>query len=79
MQIFHIIEETTDQQVIEIHAPSISDAIGRYISVATNDNWESIEKNGNALIWNFPDEYCIMTMATPNLVFARWTHKKGLY
>lgn len=79
MQIFHIIEETNDQQVVEIHAPTLSDAIGRYISVSTNEHWHSIEKNGDTLIWNFPDEYCILTLATPHLVFTRWVHKKGLY
>jgi hypothetical protein len=80
MQVFHIIEETTDQQVIEIHAPSASEAIAIYLANGTHEHWDSIERlPGNRLLWNFPSEYCTMCAKTEHLIFAKWTHKKGLY
>ena len=79
LKVFHIIEETADQQVVEIHAPSASDAISLYLRHSTHEQWDSIEQNGHKVIWNFPSEYCIMHAQTEYLIFAKWTHKKGLY
>lgn len=79
LKVFHIIEETTDQQVVEIHAQSVHEAIGIYLKHSTHEQWDSIERNGHKVIWNFPSEYCIITAQTEHLVFAKWVHKKGLY
>lgn len=80
INVYHIIEETTDQQVMEIHAPSISKAISVYLTHCTREHWDSIERlPGNRLLWNFPSEYCTMYAKTERLIFAKWTHKKGLY
>lgn len=80
INVYHIIEETTDQQVVEIHAPSASEAIAIYLAHSTHERWDSIERlPGNRLLWNFPSEYCTMYAQTEHLIFAKWTHKKGLY
>lgn len=79
LKVFHIIEETTDQQVVEIHAQNANEAIGVYMEHCTHEQWDSIEKNGHRIIWNFPSEYCVMTAQTEHLIFAKWIHKKGLY
>jgi hypothetical protein len=80
MQVYHIIEETIDQQVVEIHAPSASEAIAIYLKHSTHEHWDTIERlPGNRLLWNFPSEYCTMSAETEHLIFAKWTHKLGLY
>jgi hypothetical protein len=79
IKVYHIIEETNDQQVVEIHAPSASEAVAIYLAHSTHEHWTSIERNGYNIIWNFPSEYCVMTTHTEYLVFAKWVHKKGLY
>ena len=78
--VYHIIEETTDQQVIEIRANSANEAISIYIKHSTHEHWDSIEQLGNnRILWNFPTEYCTMYAQTEHLIFAKWTHKLGLY
>lgn len=80
MQVYHIIEETIDQQVIEIHAPNANEAISIYLEHSTHERPDSIERlSNNRLLWNFPTEYCIMYAQTEHLIFAKWTHKLGLY
>lgn len=80
IKVYHIIEETTDQQVVEIHAPSASEAIAIYLAHSTHEHWDSIERlPGNRLLWNFPSEYCTMYAKTEHLIFVKWTHKRGLY
>lgn len=78
--VYHIIEETTDQQVIEVRANSANEAISIYIKHSTHEHWDSIEQLGNGrILWNFPTEYCTMYAKTEHLIFAKWTHKLGLY
>ena len=79
LKVFHIIEETTDQQVVEIHAQNAHEAIVVYMEHCTHERRDSIKKNGHRIIWNFPSEYCVMTAQTEHLIFAKWIHKKGLY
>lgn len=80
MKVFHIIEETADQQVVEIVTHSLSDALMLYMQRATHEHWDSIDVVSIGQIrYNYPTEYCIITAHTDNIVFVRWVHKKGLY
>lgn len=78
--VYHIIEQARDQQVVEIIANSANDAISIYIRHNTYEHLDSIERlSGNRILWNFPTEYCIMYMQTEHLIFVKWIHKLGLY
>ena len=80
LKVFHIIEETADQQVIEITAKSLSDAIMQYMRVCTHESWDSIDvQQVGRICYNYPSEYCTITAYRPQVVFAKWTHKKSLY
>ena len=78
--VYHIIEETTDQQVIEIKASSPSEAISIYFQHSTHEHWYSVEQIApHTLLWNFPTEYCTMKAVGNGRIFTKWTHKLGLY
>jgi hypothetical protein len=80
MKVFHIIEETADQQVVEIITHSLSDAIMLYMQRATHEQYDNIDVVSVGQIrYNYPTEYCIITAQTDRVVFARWVHKRGLY
>ena len=80
MQIFHIIEETADQQTLEIRADCLADAIGLYLSRCTHEQWDYIDTtNVGRIRYNFPTEYCIVTAHTNQIIFVRWISKPGLY
>lgn len=78
-EVYHIIEQTNDQQTVEIIAQSAHDAISLYLQHSTHEQWDSLERSGSNLIWNYPTEYCIMWAKTPNLIYAKWVSKLGLY
>lgn len=80
MKVYHIIEVVTnDQQTVEIHANSQERAMQVYLEYSTNDPLLSVRRQGNRTTWDYEDEVCEMTAQTEHLVFARWTHKRGLY
>jgi hypothetical protein len=80
MKVYHIIEIVPqDQQTVEIHADSQERAMQVYLEYSTNDPLLSVRRHGNCTTWNYADEVCKMTAQTEYLVFARWTHKRGLY
>lgn len=82
MKIFHIIETyTADQQTVEIKAKNANDAICTYMKYATiGQTPDHIEVCGNGkIIWHYADEYCVLQAWTPQIVFAKWTHRRGLY
>ena len=80
MKIFHIIEETADQQTLEIKADCLANAIGLYLGRCTHEHWDSIDVVSVGQIrYNFPTEYCVITAQTDRIVFARWISKQGLY
>jgi hypothetical protein len=80
MKVYHIIEVVPhDQQTVEIFADTAENAIAIYLHYSTNDALVSVERRGNKTVWNYTDERCEMTAQTEQLIFARWTHKRGLY
>ena len=80
MKVYHIIEQTTDQQVMEIRANSAQQAIRTYLAHCTHERAEGVVVlTHGRVMWEFPSEYCIMYAQTERLIFAKWKHKKGLY
>lgn len=80
MRVFHIIEETIDQQTLEIRADCLADAIGLYLGRCTHEQWSDIDVVSVGQIrYNFPTEYCIITAHTDRIIFVRWISKHGLY
>lgn len=78
-EIYHIIEQTSDQQTVEVIAQHTAQAIGTYLSHSTHEEVEQVMRSGSNLIYNFPTETCIIWEKTPNLLYAKWVSKLGLY
>lgn len=79
MKYYHIIEETTDQQTVEVFAETLFEALSIYFYFSTNETPIAITTNGNQIVHDYPSETCTITKQTEQLVFAKWTHNKGLY
>jgi len=79
MKYYHIIEETTDQQTVEVYAETMQEALDTYLHFSTNEAATKIVTTGNQIIYDFPSEICTITKQTEQLLFIKWTHKKGLY
>ncbi len=80
MKVYHIIEVVThDQQTVEVYADNQEQAIQIYLEHSTHDPLVTVHRLDNRATWEYEDEVCVMTAQTEYLVFARWTHKRGLY
>lgn len=78
-KVFHIVEQTNDQQTVEIIAQHQAHAIGTYLQCSTHEEVEQVMRSGSNLIYDFPTETCIIWERTPNLLYAKWISKLGLY
>lgn len=79
MKYYHIIENTTDQQVLEIVAPDLETAIKIYLEHSAYDpiiDQDTIEEQS---CYEFPSEYCYIIRQNEFIAFAEWVSKKGLY
>lgn len=79
MKYYHIIEETTDQQTVEVYAETMQEALDTYFYFSTHEAPDFVIATGNQITYDFPSEICVITKQTEQLIFAKWTHKKGLY
>lgn len=79
MKYYHIIEETTDQQTVEVFAETLFEALSIYFHFSTNETPITITTNGNQIVYDYPSETCTITKQSEQLVFAKWKHNKGLY
>lgn len=81
MKYYHIIEETTDQQTVEVFAETLSEALGIYFHFSTNETPRliTISTHHDIITYYFPSETCTITKQSEQLVFAKWKHNKGLY
>ena len=79
MKYYHIIEETTDQQTVEVYAETTQEALDTYFHFSTNETATEVVATGNQIIYDFPSETCTITKQAEQLLFIKWTHKKGLY
>jgi hypothetical protein len=79
MGIYHIIEQTVDQQVVEVTAKSQQDALTIYLNHSTRKDWNSITRKGSNIIVDYPTETCILWAKTDGLIYAKWISKQGLY
>ena len=78
-EVFHIIEQTSDQQTVEVIAQHTAQAIGTYLFHSTREEVEQVMRMGSNLIYEYPTETCIIWEKTPNLLYAKWVSKLGLY
>ena len=78
-EVYHIIEQTNDQQTVEVIAQCQSHAIGVYLQHSTHEEVEQVMRSGSNLIYDYPTETCISWEKTPNLLYAKWISKLGLY
>ena len=79
MGIYHIIEQTADQQVVEISAKNQQSALTVYLNHSTHEEWDSITHMGSNIIVDYPTETCILWAKTDGLIYAKWISKQGLY
>ena len=80
MRAYHIIEQTTDQQTMEIWAESMVQAIEVYANRALVGEAHTTKQiNGNTWRIGADGEYCTITAHNERIAFAKWTHDKGLY
>ena len=79
MKYYHIIEEATDQQTVEVYAETMQEALDTYFHFSTNETTIEITTIGNQIVYDFPSEICTITKQNEQLLFIKWTHKKGLY
>lgn len=79
MKYYHIIEETTDQQTVEIFAETLYEALQTYFHFSTNETPILVEARRNITTYFFPSETCTITKQSEQIVFVKWTHNKGLY
>lgn len=79
MKYYHIIEETTDQQIVEVFAETMQEALDTYFHFSTNETATLVETHRNAITYFFPSETCTITKQNEQLLFIKWTHNKGLY
>ena len=79
MKYYHIIEETTDQQTVEVYAETTQEALDTYFHFSTNEKPELVETHRNIITYFFPSETCTITKQNEQLLFIKWTHNKGLY
>lgn len=79
MNFYHIIEQTADQQVVEVLAKSQQDALTIYLDHSTHEQWDSITRKGSNIIVDYPTETCILWAKTDSLIYAKWISKQGLY
>ena len=79
MKYYHIIEETTDQQTVEVFAETMQEALDIYFHFSTNETATLVEVHYNTITYFFPSETCTITKQNEQLLFIKWTHKKGLY
>ena len=82
MKVFHIIEQSADQQTTEVWAQTLEQAMRIYASNALiNEPIERIEWiNQNTLRAYTKDEQCTLTVHNNGrIAFAKWTHNNGLY
>ena len=45
----------------------------------TNEEVEQVIRSGSNIIYDYPTETCIIWEKTPNLLYAKWVSKLGLY
>ena len=79
MKYYHIIEETTDQQTVEVYAETMQEALDIYFHFSTNETATEVITTENQIVYDFPSETCTITKQNEQLLFIKWTHKKGLY
>ena len=79
MKYYHIIEEATDQQTVEVYAETMQEALDIYFRFSTNETATEVITTGNQIVYDFPSETCTVTKQSEQLLFIKWTHKKGLY
>ena len=82
MKVYHIIEQTADQQTVEVLATNAEKAILLYATRAlVNEPITRVEWiNNNTLCVYAGCEYCTAQIHdNGRLIFAKWTHTKGLY
>lgn len=79
MKCYHLIEETTDQQTVEVFAENLTEALGTYFHFSTNETPKLVSAHHNITTYYFPSETCTITKQTEQIVFIKWTHNKGLY
>lgn len=79
MKYYHIIEETTDQQTVEVFAESLTEALNIYFHFSTDESPLLVDAYHNTITYFFPLEICTITKQTEQVVFVKWTHSKGLY
>ena len=79
MKYYHIIEETTDQQVVEVFAETLTEALDIYFHFSTDETPVFVDAYCNTITYFFPSEFCTITKQTEQIVFIKWKHNKGLY
>lgn len=81
MRTFHIIEEvsTCGQQVVEVSQPTKDKALAVYFEYSITEPLVSTTTQGNITTYDFGDETCTITQVDDHKMFAKWTHKLGLY
>lgn len=79
MKYYHIIEEATNQQTVEVYAETMQEALDTYFHFSTSEATIKITTTGNQIVYDFPSEICTITKQNEQLLFIKWTHKKGLY
>ena len=78
-EVYHIIEQPNDQQTVEVIAQCQPYAIGVYLQHSTHEEVEQVMRCGSNIIYDYPTETCIIWEKTPNLLYAKWVSKLGLY
>ena len=81
MRVYHIIEQTADQQTLEIRAESLGQAIELYLNKSLiGEPWQIIERVRHGVIRvTAKEEQCTIIVHNERIAFAQWTHARGLY
>lgn len=82
MRIFHIIEQTADQQTMEIRTCTMEQAIKLYAHTAlVNEPIAHMEYiDSNTIRIYAKDEHCTVRIhSNGRIAYAHWTHNNGLY
>ena len=54
MKYYHIIEEATDQQTVEVYAETMQEALDIYFRFSTNETATEVITTGNQIVYDFP-------------------------
>ena len=77
MKVFHIVEETTDQQTVEIKAGDLGEALSLYLAHNTHEVADSMQVlPPHRVVYGFSSEVCTFTITGNGVLFAKWTDKR---